>query len=250
MFRPSLAKSVVFVSKPGATISLLTVTMHVSRGVLTFQPCTDTRGMTSVMMAVILNKRHLVRLLAKLGARLDVYYDRTYRTPAAFEFALENPRVGMIEDLLKLEYFNVEMTYSQVKSTVTMRAIRHGVQLDVKAMVLCLHRIAIIRSLGCQYERVTDRFFRSLVLASADRQRLRRYTEVQPTTSDEALWRYRYVPKKAVVSLLLDMLSKPLSLQECCVVTIRSSIRGCMWRGCDALTLPKLLRDMLKLEDV
>ena len=49
------------------------------------------------------------------------------------------------------------------------------------------------------------------------------------------------------IKCVIRVLSNPLSLQDLCVITARTRLRGRMWSKIDTLPLPPLLKDKLKL---
>ena len=88
-------------------------------------------------------------------------------------------------------------------------------------------------------------FARLLILTSDDRQLLKQFIE--------CVWRPQILmytvcdQEHETVKFISRCLSEPLSLQDLCVITARTRLRGRMWRKIDALPLPPLLKDKLKL---
>ena len=88
-------------------------------------------------------------------------------------------------------------------------------------------------------------FARLLILTSDNRPLLRRYMkrslQTQLIICPEIGQMYK------TLRFVIRALSNPLSLQDLCVITARTRLRGRMWSKIDSLPLPPLLKDKLKL---
>ena len=95
----------------------------------------------------------------------------------------------------------------------------------------------------------SDWSFARLLIQTSDDRNLLKYVMLVVMWTIRTAWHVcpelRLLYEK--LKFATDCLSKPLSLQDLCVIAARTRLRGRMWSKIDALPLPSLLKGKLKL---